>query len=49
MIGREVLSDKTVTAIGKDRKCVSQVIESHNRTVSRWAEPESRYRVVESP
>ena len=33
--------------IGQDGKCDRQAVEIHNRTVSRWAEPRSGYKVVE--
>ena len=34
-------------SIGQDGKCVQQAIEIYYMTVSRLAEPRSRYRVVE--
>ena len=34
-------------SVGQDRKFNRQAIEIHDRTVSRWAEPQSRCRVVE--
>ena len=43
--GWEVLPDGY--SIGQNRKCDRQVIEIHNRMVSRRAEPRSGYRVVE--
>ena len=41
--------DKTKegNSIGEDEKCIRQAIEIHDRTVSRCAEPQSGYRVVE--
>ena len=31
--------------VGQDGKCNRKAIEIHNRTVSRWADPKSGYRV----
>ena len=31
---------------GQDRNCVRQAIQTHNRTVTRWAQPRSGYRVM---
>ena len=36
---------KTVTVY--DEKCICQAIYTHDRTVTRWAEPSSGYRVRE--
>ena len=33
-------------SIGQDGKCDQQTVEIHNRTVLRWGEPRSGYRVV---
>ena len=32
-------------SIGQDGKCVQQAIETHDRTISKWAQPRSGYRV----
>ena len=40
-------SRKDSNSIGQDEKCDQQAIDIHNRMVSRWVEPQSRYRVVE--
>ena len=34
-------------SIGQDGKCDQQAVEIHDRTVFRWVEPRSGYRVVE--
>ena len=34
-------------SIGQDQKYNCQVVEIHNRTVSRWVKPRSGYRVLE--
>ena len=40
-------SRKNGNIVGQDGKCNRQAIEIRDRTVSRWAELQSRYRVME--
>ena len=44
--GTESSSRQDAKSIGQDGKCNLQAIEIHDRTVSRWVEPQSGYGVM---
>ena len=47
VLNHDCASRQHGTSIGQDGKCLRQDVERHGRTVSRWVEPWSGWRVLE--